>query len=115
LLEEGTELVAAAALPDEKAQKILRAFDIHTGKAVWELPENGQGDSWSGTLSTASGLVFFGDDASALTAADAATGKVLWSYGFTEALHASPMTYMFDNRQYVAMIAGSQVYAFGLN
>jgi alcohol dehydrogenase (cytochrome c) len=100
--------------PDEKAEKILRAFDIRTGKAVWELPEGGQGESWSGTLSTASGLVFFGDDGSALSAADAATGKLLWSYPFTETLHASPMTYMFDNKQYVALIVGSQVYAFGL-
>jgi len=24
------------------------------------------------------------------------------------------MTYMFDNKQYVALIVGSQVYAFGL-
>ncbi|MES1257348.1 MAG: PQQ-dependent dehydrogenase, methanol/ethanol family, partial [Acidobacteriota bacterium] len=62
----------------------------------------------------ASGLVFFGDDASALSAADAASGKLLWSYPFTEMLHTSPMTYMFDNKQFVAMIVGNQVYAFGL-
>ncbi|MBK5295389.1 MAG: PQQ-binding-like beta-propeller repeat protein [Acidobacteriia bacterium] len=100
--------------PGEKAQKILRAFDIQTGKAVWELPQQGEGDSWTGTLSTASGLVFFGDDGGALGAADAATGKQLWSFPFVESLHTSPMTYMFDNKQYVGMIAGSVVYGFGL-
>jgi alcohol dehydrogenase (cytochrome c) len=100
--------------PDEKPQKFLRAFDIQTGKVAWELPEAGQGDSWSGTLSTAGGVVFFGDDGSALSAADAATGKLLWSYGFTEIPHSSPMTYVFDNKQYIAMAVGSQVYAFGL-
>ena len=64
-------------------------------------------------MSTAGGLVFFGDDAGALAAADASTGKRLWSYPFTDNLHTSPMTYMFDNKQYVAMINGSIVYAFG--
>jgi len=99
---------------DEKAQKFLRAFDIQTGKVAWELPEAGQGDSWSGALSTAGGVVFFGDDGGGLSAADAATGKLLWSYGFTEIPHSSPMTYVFDNKQYIAMAVGSQVYAFGL-
>lgn len=102
-------------VPDEKAQKFLRAFDIQTGKVAWELPEAGKGDSWSGTLSTAGGVVFFGDDGGALSAADAATGKLLWSYGFTEIPHSSPMAYVFDNKQYIAMAAGSQVYAFGLS
>ena len=50
----------------------------------------------------------------ALGAADAKTGKRLWSFAFPESLHTSPMTYMFDNKQYVAMISGSVVYAFGL-
>jgi alcohol dehydrogenase (cytochrome c) len=100
--------------PDEKAQKILRAFDIQTGKVVWELPQDGPADAWTGTLTTASGLVFFGDDGSALGAADARTGKQLWSFPFTESLHTSPMTYMFDNKQYVSMIVGNIVYAFGL-
>jgi outer membrane protein assembly factor BamB len=58
--------------------------------------------------------VFFGDDAGALAAADARTGKRLWSFPFTEELHTSPMTYSFDNQQYVAIAVGSQVYAFGL-
>jgi alcohol dehydrogenase (cytochrome c) len=100
--------------PNDKPQKILRAIDINTGKFVWELPQDGPGDSWSGTLSTAGGLVFFGDDSGALAAADANTGKRLWSYPFTENLHTSPMTYMFDDKQYVAMINGSIVYAFGV-
>lgn len=101
-------------VPNETPQKFLRAFDIQTGKVVWELPQEGGADSWSGALATASGIVFFGDDADALSAADAATGKRLWSFPFTETLHTSPMTYMFDNQQYVAIAVGSQVYAFAL-
>jgi len=100
--------------PNDKAQHIVRAFDIQTGKVMWELPQFGQGDSWAGTLSTASGLVFFGDDGGGIGAADAVTGKQLWSFPFTDTPHTSPMTYMFDNKQYVSMIVGSVVYAFGL-
>ena len=104
----------ARTTPDDKPRKILRAIDIQTGKIVWELPEDGNGDTWSGTLSTASGLVFYGDDGCELAAVDAFTGKKLWSFPFSELLHASAMTYMFDNKQYVAIVAGSVVYAFGL-
>ena len=32
---------------------------------------------------------------------------------FTENLHTSPMTYMFDNKHYVSIINGSVVYVFG--
>ena len=100
--------------PDDKAQKILRAFDIQTGKVAWELPESGQGETWSGTLSTAGGVVFYGDDGNELAAAEATTGKKLWSFPLTDPLHTSPMTYMFDNRQYVGMAVGSIIYVFGL-
>ncbi|MBL8237517.1 MAG: PQQ-binding-like beta-propeller repeat protein [Bryobacterales bacterium] len=101
--------------PDDKPRKFLRAFNIETGKAVWEVPQDGPGDTWTGTLTTAGGLVIFGDDGGALSAADAATGKRLWSFPFTDNLHTSPMTYMFDNKQYVSIINGSVVYAFGVN
>jgi alcohol dehydrogenase (cytochrome c) len=111
----GYQAGGGRSAPNEKAQKFVRAFDIQTGRTVWELPEAGQGNSWSGTLATAGGVVFFGDDAGALSAADAGTGKLLWSYPFKQEIpHSSPMTYVFDNRQYIGMAVGSQVYAFGL-
>ena len=58
--------------------------------------------------------MFYGDDGGELAAVDGATGKKLWSFPFTESLHTSPMTYMFDNKQYVGMMVGSMVYVFGL-
>jgi alcohol dehydrogenase (cytochrome c) len=100
--------------PDEPAQRILRAIDIHTGKPVWELRQTGAVNSWGGTLSTAGGVVFFGEDSGALMAADAANGKPLWSFQTSQLWKASPMTYLFDNKQYVAVAAGSNIIAFGL-
>lgn len=101
--------------PNDQPQKFLRAFDIETGKVVWELPQHGPGDTWTGTLSTAGGLVIYGDNGGSLAAADAKTGQPLWSFPFTESLHTSPMTYRFDNQQYVSIINGSVVYTFGVN
>jgi len=98
----------------EPAQRLLRAIDITTGKAVWSLPQTGAVNSWGGVLSTAGGVVIFGEDSGALMAADAATGKALWSFQTSALWKASPMTYMFDNKQYVAVAAGSNIIAFGL-
>jgi len=98
----------------EPAQRILRAFDIQTGRAVWELPQQGAVNSWGGALSTAGGVVIFCEDSGALMAADASTGKPLWSFQTSQLWKASPMTYMFDNAQYVAVAAGSNIIAFGL-
>jgi alcohol dehydrogenase (cytochrome c) len=100
--------------PDEPAQRVLRAFDITTGKPAWEVPQSGAVNSWGGVLSTAGDVVFFGDDSGALAAVDARAGRRLWSFQTSQLWKASPMTYQFDNRQYVAVAAGSNIIAFGL-
>ena len=100
--------------PDEPAQRVLRAIDIQTGKIAWELPQPGPVTSWGGVLSTAGGIVIFGEDSGSLMAADAANGKPLWSFQTNQNWKASPMTYVFDNKQHVAVAAGSAIIAFGL-
>jgi alcohol dehydrogenase (cytochrome c) len=100
--------------PDPKPERILKAIDIRTGDIKWELPQPGPANSWGGTLSTASGLVIFGEEGGALMAVDAATGKPLWSFPTNQSWKASPMTYTFDGRQYIAIAAGPTVIAFGL-
>jgi hypothetical protein len=47
-------------------------------------------------------------------AADAATGKVLWEFSANFLWKSSPMTYVFDNKQYVALPIGQSIVAFGL-
>ena len=100
--------------PDPKPQRILRAIDVQTGTIAWELPQPGPANSWGGTLSTASGLVIAGEDGGALIAADATSGKPLWSFQTNQTWKASPMTYMFDGKQHVAVAAGSTIIAFAL-
>jgi alcohol dehydrogenase (cytochrome c) len=100
--------------PDPKPLRILRAIDIHTGSVRWEIPQPGRADSWGGTLATATGLVIFGEDSGSLMAADAATGAPLWSFPTNHTWKASPMTYQFDGKQYVAVAVGANIMAFGL-
>jgi alcohol dehydrogenase (cytochrome c) len=99
---------------DPKPLRILRALDIRTGAIKWELPQPGPAISWGGTLTTATGLVIVGEDGGALMAADAETGKPLWTFQTNQTWKASPMTYMFDGRQYIAVAAGSNVIGFAI-
>jgi alcohol dehydrogenase (cytochrome c) len=98
----------------EPGQKVLRAIDVRTGAIAWELPQVGPANSWGGTLATAGGLVFVGEDGGALAAVDASSGAVLWRFQTNALWKASPMTYAFDGRQHVAVAAGPNILAFAL-
>ncbi len=98
----------------EQGKKTLVAFDVENGKIAWRYPQAGRGNSWGGTMSTAGGLVFFGDDAESFEAIDARDGKPLWHFNTGQGMHASPMSYAVDGKQYVAIAAGSDIFSFGL-
>lgn len=100
--------------PEPTPARVLKALDIRTGAVRWELPQPGPAVSWGGTLSTATGLVLFGEEGGALVAVDAASGAPLWSFATNQTWKASPMTYMFDGSQYVAVAAGSTIIAFAI-
>jgi alcohol dehydrogenase (cytochrome c) len=65
-------------------------------------------------MTTASGLVFFGDDADSFEAVDAQTGKPLWHFNTGQEMSASPMSYAIQGKQYAAIAAGSDVFSFAL-
>ena len=99
---------------DPVPEQLLRAIDIRTGAIAWDVPQIGDASSWGGVLSTATGLVFFGDDSGALVAVDATTGDRLWHYRTSQQWRASPMTYRFDGRQYLAVASGPNILAFAV-
>ncbi len=101
--------------PADPGRKVLRAFDIETGKAAWELPLIGPVEAnYSGVLSTAGGLVFFGESSGGFAAVDAKTGKYLWHFEANQPWKASPMTYMVNGRQYVAIASGASILSFAI-
>ena len=99
---------------NDQNQKILLAYSLEGDKPAWRYVQSGEGHSAGGVMTTAGGLVFFGDDARSIEAADAATGKALWHFHTGQTMSASPMTYAVNGKQYVAIAAGSDVFAFGL-
>jgi alcohol dehydrogenase (cytochrome c) len=101
-------------VPGEVPQKILRAIDIRTGNIAWELPQDGPANTWGGVMSTAGGLVFFGNDDGSFSAADARTGKPLWRFDANQNWRASPMTFAVDGKQYITIAGGSNVMVFAL-
>jgi alcohol dehydrogenase (cytochrome c) len=104
---------SARPAPGETFTKSVRALNIQTGEIAWDLPQGPAPVTASaGLLSTASGLVFFGENSGAFMAADAATGAVLWEFPTNHVWKASPMTYMFDNTQYIAIAVGQSIVAF---
>jgi alcohol dehydrogenase (cytochrome c) len=96
---------------DPDVYTALRAIDPKTGERRWEYKY--PSTTWAGTMSTASGLVFAGNDQGNMMAFDSKTGKNLWWFEAGGAINATT-TYMLDGRQYVLVPAGSTVVAFAL-
>jgi alcohol dehydrogenase (cytochrome c) len=65
-------------------------------------------------MTTAGGLVFFGDDSHSFEAVDAKTGAALWHFNTGQMLHASPMSYAVNGKQYVAIASGNDLFSFAL-
>ncbi|HXX01853.1 MAG TPA: PQQ-dependent dehydrogenase, methanol/ethanol family [Candidatus Acidoferrales bacterium] len=113
---EGKEYYSTGVkrIPGETSQRILLAYNLDTGRFAWKYPQSGNGHSSGGTMSTAGGVVFFGDDSGSFEAVDAQTGKPLWHFNTGQEMSASPMTYAVGSKQYVALAAGSDVFSFAL-
>jgi PQQ-dependent dehydrogenase (methanol/ethanol family) len=82
----------------------MKAWDPVKQTAVWGIKEDLP--FMGGAMSTAGGLVFYGNTRGDLKAVDAKTGKVLWTFNVGTGILQSPATYMIDGRQYVAVVAG---------
>ena len=113
--EPGHAYYGSAYFPSDEAEPYggaLRALDPASGRLKWEFRHISP--TWSGVLSTAGGLLFTGDAEGNFIALDATTGKPLWHFQMGGAVYASPMAYAVDGKEYVAIAAGSSLYAFGL-
>jgi alcohol dehydrogenase (cytochrome c) len=101
-------------IPGDDSWKNLVSYSLETGAIAWKYPQVGRGHSSGGTMATAGGLVFFGDDAGSFEAVDARSGKPLWHFNTGQVMSASPMSYAVAGKQYVAIAAGSDIFSFAL-
>jgi len=102
--------------PDVPGIKYLRALDIESGKVVWEKPQIGpaEGKRCTGVLGTAGGLIFYGDPSGDFVALDERDGKTMWHFPTNGENKASPMTFMVEGKQFIAVAIGPNIVCFGL-
>lgn len=101
----------------------LNAVDLNTGEYVWQVPFGEypelvkQGIPTTGTenhggpVVTAGGLLFIGatyDEK--IRAFDTKTGEIVWEYQLPAGGFATPITYMVNGKQYIAIAAGGARY-----
>jgi alcohol dehydrogenase (cytochrome c) len=91
----------------------IQAIDPKTGQKRW-THRLAAPMTEAGVLTTASDVLFSGGRDGAFYALDARTGALLWQTNLGPSVAAGPMTYAVDGRQFVAIMAGGSMYAFGL-
>jgi alcohol dehydrogenase (cytochrome c) len=106
------DFINGGSSSDRGGTGALRAIDPVTLERKWEVAYDAP--SYSGVLSTASGLVFAGDAAATLMAVKAETGQVLWRHRLPGPFWGAPSTVMVDKRQLLLMPAGQTLTAFAL-
>ncbi len=82
----------------------LKAINPETGDWVWEYKN--EAPLWSGVMTTAGGLVFFGTPEGEFIALDDETGEKLWSFQTGSGIVGQPITWEQDGEQYVSVISG---------
>ncbi|MCW1383618.1 PQQ-binding-like beta-propeller repeat protein [Novosphingobium sp. KCTC 2891] len=82
----------------------VAAFDVKARKVVWANPY--RAPQSSAVLATAGGVLFEGGRDRWFRALDAASGQSLWQTRLEATPNAYPITYMVDDKQYVAVVSG---------
>jgi lanthanide-dependent methanol dehydrogenase len=80
------------------------AWDPVQGKIMWSDPE--RFSVWSGALTTAGNVVFYGTLEGYLKAVDPKTGKELWKFKMPSGIVGNVFTYEYDGKQYVGVYSG---------
>lgn len=107
-----TNREAILTRPVEHGYATIRALYPKTGNVAWQFPMRDMSES--GLLTTAGGLLFSGNREGYFFALDDKTGQMLWSKYLGGQVVASPITFAFDEKQYVSIAVGSALFVFSL-
>jgi len=97
-------VIGAAGVAWPEASGTFTAIDATSGKVVWQkrFPE----PCYSGTATTAGGVVFVGRNSGELQAYDAKSGKQLWSFQTGAGANDTATIFQQDGKEYVAFLSG---------
>jgi alcohol dehydrogenase (cytochrome c) len=82
----------------------MAAIDVSAGHATWSTAQ--RAPSATSALATAGGIVFDGTRDRSFRALDSKTGRELWSLQLDGVPSATPITFMAEGEQYVAVTTG---------
>ena len=80
------------------------AWDADKGKIVWNITE--QWSVWSGVLTTAGGVVFYGTLDAWAKAIDDKSGKLLWKFKAPSGIIGNFNSWAHKGKQYVGILSG---------
>jgi len=80
------------------------AWDAAQGKIVWSKPE--KFSVWSGALTTAGDVVFYGTLEGYIKAVSTKDGKELWKFKTPSGIIGNVFTYSYGGKQYVGVYSG---------
>jgi PQQ enzyme repeat/Cytochrome c len=112
----GYDLVTVRLRDGTIARGFARSCSNFNGKVIWQVPQFGPGGGKrdAGVLATAGGLIFYGDPTGDVVAVDERNGNTLWHFATSGENKASPMTYMVDGKQFVALAVRPNILCFSL-
>ena len=95
-------------MPNKKNVGKLIAINTESMEEIWSYEQNAM--FLTSSLTTKGGLTFIGDLDRKFKAFETKTGKLLWQTTLGSALHGFPISYGFNNKQYIAVTSGMGVF-----
>jgi alcohol dehydrogenase (cytochrome c) len=83
----------------------IQAINLETKRVAWVARQ--RAPQTSGVLATAGGVVFAGALDRVFSAYDSATGQQLWRTRLNDVPNSSPISYMVNGKQYIALTVGN--------
>ncbi|MBN1240303.1 MAG: PQQ-binding-like beta-propeller repeat protein [Gammaproteobacteria bacterium] len=88
---------------------VFAALDMHTNELVWQ--QHWPQPCYSGSVTTAGGLVFVGRSDGRLTALDSSDGTLLWEFQTGAGMNAPATVFEHEGRQYVVAYSAGNLFA----
>jgi alcohol dehydrogenase (cytochrome c) len=88
---------------------IFAALDMKTNKLVWQ--QRWKDSCYSGSVTTAGGLVFVGRNDGRLTALNSASGLRVWEFQTGAGVNAPASVFEYQGDEYVAVYSGGSLFA----